>query len=497
VRQLENEIKNEKRAAAHWEHKANTVEAEKAHLAAALNDSHNSNVHLVRYGDVLKREVDDLKTELEADRGHLETLRTIIEQKDVEMEETKKGKRDDSEDRDRSQNRINELKRALIGIREDISHEQQLTEKDRSSANRLNNLLRSAESNDAEAPLDAPEAERSEAIRRQTARALKVTKKLNDRLAKLLVEKDVQDKITWKLQDEHQQVSVQVHDASIQREIAQKEVDSMHKQVMDVREFARNAESEAEKLRFRGQELARDIETVKDQTAEYADKNSVLDRYKDKYKKKIKDLAAELEVVEARREESAQEKVQLELTFRNLKRQVADEKDARLELEHNLHRTVMELDKVRNELHLAKAKLANDERDAAQFAESYKQTQHSLNKLQKRLASEGETARIEAQLYIVREELETARKRTAEGRAEARAREEEAEALEFDIRSLRYDLNQLGLKKARMERAQNQLQSLLNAERRAQDDDDIDLGDIDLPNDRDTASDAGDGIEVT
>jgi len=113
-----------------------------------------------------------------------------------------------------------------------------------------------------------------------------------------------------------------------------------------------------------------------------------------------------------------------------------------------------------------------------------KQTQHSLNKLQKRLASEGETARVEAQLYIVREELETARKRTAEGRAEARAREEEAEALEFDIRSLRYDLNQLGLKKARMERAQNQLQNLLNAERRAEEDDDIDLEDIELPGDR-------------
>jgi len=314
-----------------------------------------------------------------------------------------------------------------------------------------------------------------------------------------LVEKDSQDKITWKLQDEHQGVSVQVHDASIQREVAQKEVDSLHKQVMDLREFSRNSESEAEKMRFRGQELLRDIEHTKDQIAEYADKSSVLERYKDKYKKKIKDLASELEVVQSRREEAAQEKIQLELAFRNLKRQCADEKDARGELEHNLHRTVMELDKVRNELHLAKANLANDEREAAQFAESYKQTQHSLNKLQKRLASEGETARIEAQLYIVREELETARKRTAEARAEARGREEEAEALEFDIRSLRYDLNQLGLKKARMERAQNQLQNLLNAQRRAEQDDDIDLEDIDLPNDRDvdTASEGGDGIEVS
>jgi len=295
---------------------------------------------------------------------------------------------------------------------------------------------------------------------------------------------------------------VQVHDASIAREIAQKELDSLHKQVMALREFAHAAESDAEKMRFRAQELARDIESVKDQIAEYSDKSGVLERYKDKYKGKIKDLANELEVVQARREEAVQEKVQLELTSRTLRRQVADEKDARVEMEHNEHRTVVELDKVRNELHLAKATLANDERDAAQFAESYKQTQHSLNKLQKRLASEGETARIEAQLYIVREELETARKRTAEARAEAREREEEAEALEFDIRSLRYDLNQLGLKKARMERAQNQLQNLLNAQRRAEEDDDIDLDDIELPRERrrdrrDSSSDAGDRIEVS
>jgi len=75
-----------------------------------------------------------------------------------------------------------------------------VTDKNRSSANRLNNLLRSAESNDSEAPLDVPEEERLESIRRQITRTTKVTKKLNDRLTKLLVDKDAQDKITWRLQ---------------------------------------------------------------------------------------------------------------------------------------------------------------------------------------------------------------------------------------------------------------------------------------------------------
>jgi len=283
-------------------------------------------------------------------------------------------------------------------------------------------------------------------------------------------------------------------------------VDALHKQVLELREFARNYESEAEKARFRAQELARDIEYVKDQIAEYGDKNSVLDRYKDKYKRKIKDLAAELEVVAARREEAAQEKIQFELAQRTLKRQIADERDGRLEMEANLHRTTLELDKSRNELHLAKAKLTDEEREAAQFGESYKQTMHSLNKLQKRLATEGESARVEAQLYIVREELETARKRTAEARLEAKTVEDEAEALEFDLRALRYDLNQIQLKKARMERAQGQLQNLLNAQRRAEEDDDLGLDELDLDEpagrgrDRrradDSASDAGDSIEI-
>lgn len=86
---------------------------------------------------------------------------------------------------------------------------------------------------------------------------------------------------------------------------------------------------------------------------------------------------------------------------------------------------------------------------------------------------EDESARLEAQVHIVREELESARKRTAQAKLEARAKDEEAAALLFDMRAIRYDINQLKLRRARMERAQNQVDEAMAMKRRIDDDDEF------------------------
>src|SRR3546814_8874689 len=83
-----------------------------------------------------------------------------------------------------------------------IEHEKVRTAKDRSIAVRLKDYLLAAENNDEESPLAPREQESLEVIRRHIQRANKRTTKLKAKLERLLVEKDAQDKITWKLQDD-------------------------------------------------------------------------------------------------------------------------------------------------------------------------------------------------------------------------------------------------------------------------------------------------------
>eukprot|EP01128_Nolandella_sp_AFSM9_P009478 TRINITY_DN607_c0_g1_i1.p1 TRINITY_DN607_c0_g1~~TRINITY_DN607_c0_g1_i1.p1 ORF type:complete len:2150 (+),score=740.74 TRINITY_DN607_c0_g1_i1:140-6589(+) len=474
IRRTKNEIKTFAHSTTHTLQSVRSAEAEIVYLKNSIRDLEGANSNLRRYEDMLTNEVAMQKGSIESAGETLATVRDLTTQKDTIFAEVKAQKAETVVQRELAQARVNELKRELSLIEEDIKIENEATEKARSLAIRLNTLVSSkAEGKDVENPLAQQDDETPLSIRRQTARALKAIGKLKERFNRAIVSKDAQDKITWRLQDEHQLLKTQLSDAYQLRTQAEAVVESMHKQVLALREDAHESESAAEKARVRAQEGARDIELLKDKVMELEDLSSNLMHYKIKHKRTQVDLEAELEIVTARRTESNSERLALEFAVRSSKRLLSDERNARAEEDAKAAKIDSNLKRARNDLHISRAHLETLERESKDLAETLKITTKQLTQLQRRLAVEGESTRLESQIEVIRHELDATRKRTAQTRVEIRGKDEEAQALLFDQKTIRYELNQVKLRMKRMARANAQIEEILAARKRAEDEDEF------------------------
>eukprot|EP01125_Pyxidicula_operculata_P011624 TRINITY_DN380_c0_g1_i3.p1 TRINITY_DN380_c0_g1~~TRINITY_DN380_c0_g1_i3.p1 ORF type:complete len:2192 (-),score=799.53 TRINITY_DN380_c0_g1_i3:42-6617(-) len=463
-RKLSNTIKTERRAYSYFEREASSLELEISHLRESLRDAQTKNSNLRRYQHTVQDEVDILKGSLQADEEFSKTVHGLTKENEEVVMKLAADLKNRQSERDLVQQQCSKLQRELVKIHSELKREEFLAEKMRETLYKANNKLsatitdeRAGIVNNQDSPLEAKQKDTNLSIRRETQRTLKTIKKLSNYLGNLLVEKDEQDKITWTLQQEAETLREEVHDIYVARTVSEKERETLRKHLMTAEQYSKDVQSEYDKRRVAINERYREIEHFKDKLNEYQDKNSKLDKYKEKYGRVLAHLKHDLETAIARHEVENEEKLNAEFDRKKLRKMVTQVKLEREEFDAENARLEQQLDKLKSEYRLKHTIFTNMERE-----HEFLLTDLSFMQITEKEPIETESSRLIAQLEATRDQLVSTKAKSNKLREQSLLQEEELEKLRFDVKTLKADLSRMKIRVNQETKAKDQLRDLVD-----------------------------------
>jgi len=312
-----------------------------------------------------------MKGSLLADQEVMELIGKLLIEKTAEIDNFKTNLGKVQTERDNAQEHYNKLSRDYLVLKTDVERERQLTVAARNLMSKNNNRLLLAQTDSQldrvgaeDSPIPIPENRHTnKELRRETIRIVKVIKKLRDQLNSLTRDKEEQDKITSQLQEEADKLKLGVGELTTARIIAEKERMTLQKQANSAEAFANDLIFQHDQAKRLAIDLQREIDITKDRISTYAEKNSQLEKSKDKYEKIERDLERQVQFAVERRKVVAEEKADLDFNHKRLRRQYLEESsECRIALEE-LARLDEKLQAARSELAAKRALYTQEERD--------------------------------------------------------------------------------------------------------------------------------------
>eukprot|EP01124_Arcella_intermedia_P005227 TRINITY_DN13079_c0_g1_i1.p1 TRINITY_DN13079_c0_g1~~TRINITY_DN13079_c0_g1_i1.p1 ORF type:complete len:2192 (+),score=673.69 TRINITY_DN13079_c0_g1_i1:67-6642(+) len=484
IRKLTNEIKNERRGFFHYDRQASVLEVELEHLQKSLKDSYTSNANLRKHADKLEEELDLTKGSLLADKEVMQLMKDLLTEQTNEMEKNKEKLKAVRDERDKIEDRVSLLKKELMVINSDLAREKHLAEVARGLKSKNNNKLSMAQTDEkvgnvgaADSPIPVPEKrDNNNTIRRDTLRTLKVIKKLRSQYKTSIAEKEEQDKITWSLREEVDQLRRDFDQLTIARMNAEKNRDSLQKQLTTAEEYSKDICSLYERSQRTAIEMNREIDLWRDKLSVLEEKNSQLEHQNEKSHRIIRELEKELQFAHQRLIVVAEERSAAEDEKKRLRRLVMDEQDNRLTAADTLEKLEQQLARAREDLSAKRAQATQEERELTFMGQDLNDTRANIGTAMKTDLADSEKLRLEKQVESFKKLLEEEKEKTKKTNEGLRQILDEMEVVRFDAKTLKSDTTKKKLEAKRIRKAVDELTAMMD--KRGEDNEDQLVSDL-------------------
>jgi len=444
-------------------------------LHDSIRDVISSKSHAATYQTTLKEEIDLLKGGIEADQELKPSMeQSMSTEQDPAFEQLKKRISEQKSQKEKFESACQDLRSQIISLKVELEHDAQHSSQTKTAVYKTNHRVRLAETDvniygatrNHDSPVHLPSTmnivDTPTTIRRDTLRALKIIKKLQKYLENVMLEKDQQDKLTWRLRDQVNSLREENNRVHLDRINAEKERETLRQLLKGQESWAQEAQFDHEKKKRQMFEFLQEINVLRAKLEQLQDENSDLEKASDKRVRTRHELQMQLDTAVQRNQSIAEETEQLEASRKRLKKDFLNENNYRVDEDSSSTKLHEQLEKLQAEMRIKRSAVTTIEREIEELTQGYTSTQAEIHKIERKDDVSQEAVSMEKQIESYKEHIAKERERINNIRLQIREKESEAEALKFDIKTLRYDISVVKADIRKQLKAQGHLTSLID-----------------------------------